>query len=509
MRFLPTLTLSAVSALVFVGQGVAHADPFERVKTDKGVVQGVAEQGSLVFRGIPYAAPPVGALRWRAPQPAQPWSGVKLTDRFGDSCISNEATVHDGAPPESEDCLFLNVWRPAVPATRLPVMVWIHGGGMTAGSSAYPQFNGRAFNEKGVLLVSLNYRLGMLGYFSHPAITKANADAGRFNNYGLMDQIAALEWVKRNIAAFGGDPRRVTIFGESARGASVYALMVSPPARGLFSGAIVQSGYGRKPYKLIAGVAARATTSAERDGVELMKRIGVESGDLSVLRAVPAMAFKRRPNSYTDHLLAVDGKTLIQDLWSAFQAGSEAPVPLIVGSNSQEWGEAPESDPWFATTLVYVTKAERSQLAAIYGGDAAVLQNLGSDVTFVETARALSSLHVRNGYRAWRYRFSVVPDALKPTQGGARHGAELPYVFNTLTTIRTPTGPRDRAAADQINSYWSAFARDGAPDAAGLPAWPQAKGDMLMEFTEDGPKPEVDPRTNALRALAIIVDPKS
>jgi para-nitrobenzyl esterase len=509
MRF---ASLLAVFALSLAASGAACAGvPFETVQTDKGAVRGIMDKGALNFRGIPFAAPPVGALRWRAPQPAEAWSGVKLADRFGDSCISVDAKPREGMPPESEDCLFVNVWRPPTAAAKLPVMVWIYGGSLTSGSSALPIYDGQAFAKNGVVLVSLNYRLGMLGYFSHPAITKANADGGRFHNYGLMDQIAALQWVKRNIAAFGGDPDRVTIFGESAGGASVYALMASPPARGLFSGAIVESGYGRKPYKFISGLAPFATTSAEQDGVEQMKGIGVVSDDLSVLRAIPAMAFKKRPGPVTGHLFAVDGKTLAADLWSTFRAGKEAPVPLIVGSNSQE-GPAPkdpDTDMFFAATYPYVSKAERPQLAPAYGGDAAVLANLGSDISFVETARTLAALHIKNGYKAWRYRFSVVPDALKPTQGGARHAGELAYVFDTLATLPIATGPRDQAVADEMNAYWTAFARDGAPDPNGLPIWPQARGDMLMDFTEDGPTPKVDPRAGALDALAIIVDPKS
>jgi para-nitrobenzyl esterase len=511
MRFAIVLAALAAFGSSFAASSAARAADFTTVKTDKGVVQGIMDQGSLTFRGIPFAAPPVGPLRWRAPQPAKAWSGVKLASTFGDSCISVDPKLRDGAPPESEDCLFLNVWRPATGAAKLPVMVWIYGGSLTSGSSAYPIYHGQGFNKNGVILVSFNYRLGMLGFFSHPAITKANADGGRFHNYGLMDQIAALEWVKRNIAAFGGDPSRVTVFGESAGGASVYALMASPLARGLFSGAIVESGYGRKPYKFISGLAPFATTSAEQDGVEQMKGIGVVSDDLAVLRAIPAVAFKKRPGWVTGHLFAVDGKTLPDDLWSTFRAGKEAPVPLIVGSNSQE-GPAPknpDTDPFFAATLVYVTKAERPQLAPAYGGEAAVLENLGSDLSFVETARTLAALHIKNGYKAWRYRFSVVPDALKPTQGGARHAGELPYVFNTLKTIPIPTGPRDQAVADEMNAYWAAFARDGAPTAPGLPVWPEAKGDMLMDFTEAGPTPKVDPRADALKALAVIVDPRS
>jgi len=488
----------------------ADAETVETVATDKGVVHGIADQETVVYRGIPFAAPPVGSLRWRAPQPARPWTGIRSAETFGNSCISIDAKARPGAPPESEDCLFLNVSRPRTTAAKLPVMVWIYGGSLTSGSSANPQFDGRTFNRNGVILVSFNYRLGMLGFFSHPAITKANADGGGFHNYGLMDQIAALEWVKRNIAAFGGDPDRVTVFGESAGGASVYALMASPPARGLFSGAIVESGYGRKPYKFISGLAPLATSSAEQDGIEQLRSIGITSDDLAVLRAVPAQAFKNRPGPVTGHLFAVDGKTLASDVWSVFRAGKEAPVPLIVGSNSEEGPAASDLDsPYFAATLPYVHKEERGRLAASYGGQVAVLLNLGSDISFVETARQLAAFHIANGYRAWRYRFSVVTDALKPTQGGARHAGEIPYVFDTLKTMRVPTTATDQKVADQMNAYWSAFARRSTPSVDGLPAWPAAEGDMLMDFTEQGPSPKIDPRAEELKALGRIADPRS
>jgi para-nitrobenzyl esterase len=399
MRLASLWATSAAILLSLAASGAARAAVVETIQTDKGAVQGVLERGDLIFRGIPFAAAPEGALRWRAPQPAKPWSGVKQASAFGDSCISTDPAPHPDLPPESEDCLFLNLWRPASSAAKLPVMVWIYGGSLTSGSSANPAFDGHAFSKKGVILVSFNYRLGMLGYFSHPAITHENADGGRLHNYGLMDQIAALEWVRRNISAFGGDPQRVTIFGESAGGASVYALMASPLAKGLFSGAIVESGYGRKPYKLVSALASEASTSAEQDGVAQMKGIGVDSDDLSVLRAIPAMDFKKRPGWVTGHLFAIDGHTLTDDLWSTFRAGKEAPVPLIVGANSQETAvpKDPENNPFSTANLLYVTKTDRQGLAAAYGGDDALLQNLNSDLNFVETARALAELHIHNG----------------------------------------------------------------------------------------------------------------
>lgn len=503
---------SALAAALWVGLcGTGRAAPFDTVTIDTGKVQGVVDQGSLTFRGLPFAAPPVGPLRWRAPQPAPTWTGIRRADTFGDSCISTDAKPRVATPVEGEDCLYLNVWRPAGGAKNLPVMVWIYGGSLSSGSGAYPQYHGQAFNRNGVILVTINYRLGMLGYFSHPAITRANADGGRLHNYGLMDQIAALEWVKRNIAAFGGDPGRVTIFGESAGGASVLALMASPPARGLFSGAIVQSGYGRRPFKAVSTLVPGATTTAEQDGVAQLQGIGVAGDDLSVLRGVPAMAFKRRPGPVAGHLFAVDGHTLPEDLWSVFRAGKEAPVPMIIGANSEE-SPAPvdiENNPYFNATTVYVTKDERARLAPAYGGEAAVLLNLGADLSFVGTARSLAQMHIANGHKAWRYRFSVVPDALKATQGGARHADEIRYVFDTLQTMKVATGPREQALARQVNAYWSAFAKTGVPAAAGLPAWPQAADERIMDFTETGPQPKIDPRADALKALAVIADPRS
>lgn len=243
----------------------AAAAASELVRIDAGHLRGARDGEVISFKGIPFAAPPVGALRWRAPQPVAGWSGVREAKSFGNACLQPPArSAADALPvPLSEDCLYLNVWRPARASARLPVMVWIHGGSLVTGTASIPVQDGAALARRGVVLVSISYRLGRLGYFAHPALTREAADGGKLANYGLMDQVAALQWVRRNIAAFGGDPARVTIFGQSAGALSVQALMASPPARGLFQRAIVQSGYYRGSYPRLSGV-RRSTTASPR-----------------------------------------------------------------------------------------------------------------------------------------------------------------------------------------------------------------------------------------------------
>ncbi len=494
----------------------ADAAVYATVKTDSGIVEGVAADHVISFKGIPYAAPPVGPLRWRAPQPAAPWQGTRKADSFGNICIpaSDEMDNFPGRPPASEDCLTVNVWRPQSGAGQLPVLVWIHGGGLVAGSSTLPAYDGAAFAGRGVILVSMNYRLGKFGFFAHPALSRENADDGRLANYGLMDQIAALQWVHRNIVAFGGDPGRVTIFGESAGAASVDILMAIPSARGLFQGAISQSGYGRAPFQRLSTVAPVDTTSAEDDGVALMRAVGVTGDDPAALRAVPAMAIKDNTDYASQTMFILDGKVVPEDLWEAFRNRREAPIPFLLGSNSLEFPPAKDAKPAQTEAMEnflarYIKPDERAALYRAYGGEAAFKENLNSDILFGEQARALALLHTQNGAPTYRYRFSAVAASVADTLKGAPHASEIPYVFNTLPAAHWAMGARDRKLADAMTDYWVAFARYGAPKAQGLPAWPMVSGDNLMDFTDDGPKPMQDPRRAPLKALSKVVDPRS
>jgi para-nitrobenzyl esterase len=510
------LGLRACLAVGLLGAGAAGAATYDTVKIDTGTLRGVAADHVISFKGIPYAAPPVGPLRWRAPQPAASWQGTRMADRFGNICIpaSDEMDNFPGRPPASEDCLTLNVWRPQSAAGQLPVLVWIHGGGLVAGSSTLPAYDGAAFAKRGIILVSMNYRLGKFGFFAHPALSKENADDGRLANYGLMDQIAALEWVRRNIAAFGGDPGRVTIFGESAGAASVDILMAIPSARGLFQGAISQSGYGRAPFQHLSTVAPGDTTSAEDDGIALMRAVGVTGDDPAALRAVPATEIKGKTNYDSQTMFILDGKVVPEDLWDAFRNHREAPIPFLLGSNSLEFPPAKDAKPAQIQAMDnflcrYIKPDERAALYPAYGGEAAFKENLTSDILFGEQARALALLHMKNGAPTYRYRFSAVAASVADTLKGAPHASEIPYVFNTLSAAHWQMSARDRKLADAMTAYWVAFATYGAPKVKGLPPWPMATDDNLIDFTDDGPKPMQDPRRAALDALSKVIDPRS
>jgi len=510
--------LLAACLLALVPASQAAGNPDTLVRTDGGTLRGVADGDVLSFKGIPYAAPPVGPLRWRAPQPAARWRGERAADAFGNACIqpTPSGPGSDTGTPLSEDCLYLNVWTPATRATApRPVMVWIHGGALVTGAASQRVYDGAAFARRGVVLVSINYRLGRLGFFAHPALTRENADGGRLGNYGLMDQVAALRWVQRNIRAFGGDPRRVTVFGESAGAASVLALMVTPEARGLFQRAISQSGYGRGSYSRPAAVAPDGQAAAGDEGAALLRGIGVDTTDAAVLRGLPLARLDALPpiSQMTGANFLLDGQVLREDLWSAFRAGHEARVPLLIGANDQEnaWPTPPEMkaarlkrfDRW-------VSPAERAQLVADYGGQDVFDGHFTGDLTFAAHAWSLAALHAVNGQPTWRYRFAALPDAARATLAGTPHAGELAYVFGNLGAAYWPTSARDAAVSAAVMDYWVEFARSGRPQPAGRPAWPRADADGVMLFEDDGPKPAArDDRTGRYRALGRYADPRS
>jgi para-nitrobenzyl esterase len=501
----------AIAAMALL-DGAALAAP-KPVRTDAGWLSGVTTDGVESFKGIPYAAPPVGALRWRSPQPAARWRGVRHADAFGAPCmqpVRGEGWSRIERAAMSEDCLTLNVFRPVAVATSakpLPVMVWIHGGGLRSGASSLPLYDGAAFARGGVVLVSFNYRLGRLGFFVHPALVKENADGGRFGSYGLMDQVAALQWVRRNIAAFGGDPGNVTIFGESAGGQSVDALMVSPAARGLFHKAISQSGYGRGSYRRISTIAPDGKSSAEDEGRKVAVAWGVPDADAATLRALPAAkladenTFDGLPDFY------VDGPTLDADLWATFRAGKEAPVPFIVGSNGFEFPPGAPSNV-AGPFLDGLSAAERARIAAAYGTGPEPEAHLTSDITFTGQARALARMHARNGHPTWVYLFDVLPPG--STSKGAPHAAELRYVFDTL---HVDTGAKhddaDRGIARIMNAQWRAFSTRGEPAGDALPPWPRYDGEVLLEYRRESITAHPDERAGRLDVLAEIIDPRS
>jgi len=451
------------------------------------------------FKNIPFAAPPVGDQRWRPPQPAKAWTGTRDATAYGHQCMQMRNV--QGPIDQDEDCLNLNVWAPAnaKAGARLPVMVWIHGGSFTSGSGANALYDGTHFAERGVVLVTINYRLGRLGYFAHPALS-AEQPGAPLGSYGTMDQIAALQWVKANIAAFGGDPGNVTAFGESAGGIAINFLMTSPKAQGLFQKAISESGFGRFTGVPIRGASGR---TAEKDGLAYATAHGITGTGPDAAKALRALSAAElsKPNGGLNAgdppQPIIDGVVTLEPPAQAFAEGKEAKVPYIAGGNSWEASLFPQSKDNPEATLGRLGPA-RDKVLALYGGDpAGAAQDLTTETTVIEPDRHLARLHTKNGQRAWTYYFSYVPAAQRGQVHGLSHGGEIIYVFDNLRDQPTTIGPRtipaatpeDHKIGDAAIAYWVAFAKTGDPDSAGGPRWPpyDASTEAVLEFGAAGP----------------------
>ena len=509
------LFAAALSLAAAFATAAAPANP-PTARTASGVVAGVAADGVASWKGVPYAAPPVGDLRWREPQPVAAWAGVREATAYAHDCMQ-EPFPSDAAPlgtPPAEDCLYLNVWAPEKPASKkLPVMVWIHGGGFVNGGSSPAVYDGSAFARRGVVLVSFNHRLGRFGFFAHPALTKERPQ-GPLGNYGYLDQIAALRWVQKNVAAFGGDPGNVTVFGESAGGGSVNMLMTSPLARGLFHKAIVESGGGRAggimtPRKM-RETGPNGQASAEAVGLAFAKLVGIAGDDsaaLAALRKLPAADVVRGLNMMTMGAQAetysgpmIDGQVVTAEAETLFRAGQQAKVPYLVGANNREFGFMP-LPPAAVDGMLARFGAEKDKVIAAYdpqgkGDKGEIGVGIMSDGAMVEPARLLARLASAAGQPTYEYRFSYVASSLRATVKGTLHATEIPFVFETVRAkYGDATTKEDEAIAAAANAYWVAFAKTGAPNAAGLPAWPRytEKDDVLMEFDAAGPSAKADP----------------
>lgn len=431
----------------------------QQVAIDSGTVAGATAEGVAAFKGIPYAAPPIGRLRWSAPAPVQPWSAPRDTTSYGADCMQNPLPgVQPGSRPMSEDCLTLNVWTPKpAKGAKLPVMLWIHGGGFVGGSGTLPETDGAMLARRDVVVVSFNYRLGRFGFFAHPAL-------GDDGNWGLMDQIAALKWVQRNIAAFGGDPTKVTIFGESAGGESVSRLMASPAAKGLFARAIVASGGGRDDWPTLAEAQAKGQAFGAPAGAT----------DAAALRALPAdkvlgsiALMSKEEDRYSGPM--TDGTIVPAGAETIFAAGKQARIPYIIGSNDDELGFIPA--PFRAMVNGPVEKslgAAAATVRAAYGSEEEASRRLGGDAIFGEPALAFGLLQVRAGAPVWLYRFGYVAERQRKPDVGAVHASDVAFQFGNLPVDATAA---DRAAAKQIGDYWTNFAKTGDPNGSGLPAW--------------------------------------
>jgi para-nitrobenzyl esterase len=444
------------------------------VKVRQGEAQGIVADGVAIFKGLPFAAPPVGDLRWRVPQLPAKWSGIRAANAFSSTCM------------QAEDCLYLNVYEPADAkrGAKLPVMVWIHGGAFLFGSGS--AYDGSQFARQGVVVVTVNYRLGRAGWFAHPALTAENPK-GPLGNYGLMDQVAALNWVADNIKEFGGDPKNVTIFGESAGAISVNYLMLAPQAKGLFNKALSESGFGRLP--------ARPISSVEQNGMTFAGKAGVQGSDAAAAKALRALSWSDLTANVAgigaaEQLLPMaDGKMITGSAAEGFAKGMEAHVPYLLGGNSDEASltrrglNAPER---FASI-----QQRREAFIAAYDpdntGDAdRIIARLVTDTSISEPDRDLARLHAKHGNATYVYHFSYTPAAQRATLFGLAHGGELAYVFNTPRT--TPFDDEGKAVASAANHYWAQFAKTGDPDSAGGAPWPKfdAADEYVMEFPASG-----------------------
>ncbi|PVX30720.1 carboxylesterase/lipase family protein [Sphingomonas pokkalii] len=429
------------------------------VTTQTGKVQGAVEDGVASWKGIPFAAPPVGPLRWRAPQPIAAWNAVRPALQYSSDCMQ-KPFPSDAAPlgtTPAEDCLYLNIWKPASTAagTKLPVMIWIYGGGFVNGGASPPTYAGANMAKQGILFVSFNYRVGRFGSFALPQLTRENPDGGLLANYGFMDQIAALKWVQKNIAAFGGDPANVTIIGESAGGMSVHTLVTSPLSRGLFHKAVVMSGGN-------AQTARNGTLrDAEAIGENLARAHGIDPAApdaLAKLRALGAEQvtdglsmmelFAPKPGPRTYGGPVVDGKLLV-DQEKAYASGDFAKVPMLIGATSADMG--------------------------------------GKSGFMIAGAREASAMVASQKVPVWEYRFSYVADSVG--QPGAGHATEIPFFFdNARIKYGAATTAKDEQMGKTVSAYLVNFAKAGDPNGGGLPAWPRftAAGDEILDFGADG-----------------------
>ncbi|MFZ0787599.1 MAG: carboxylesterase/lipase family protein [Candidatus Acidiferrales bacterium] len=455
----------------------AITDP---VRVEQGLLAGANGRSPdvRVYRGVPFAAPPVGDLRWKAPQPAASWTGVRQATQFGNACVQPPFPsngMYKTAPPIGEDCLYLNIWTPAKSADdRLPVMVWIHGGGFDHGTGAASGYDGENLASKGAVVVTINYRVGVFGFLALPELT-AESPHHASGNCGLLDQIAALEWVRRNIAAFGGDPTRVTIFGESAGAESVSVLMASPLARGLFTRAIAESGGAFGPLPSLA--------DAEKDGEKLAAKLGATHDVLKTLRAKSAAELLQASagDDFNSEVI-VDGWLLPQSVYSIFAEGKQNDVPILVGNNSDEGTNLLRLNG-VATPASFADDARKEygplaqQFLEAYppgsSDETATAANFAAfrDRWFGWNMRIWARLETETGHhRAYRYYFSRVPPG-PGSRLGAFHGSDLAYVFENFP-YRIFYQDVDKQLGETIATYWVNFARTGNPNGPSVPVWP-------------------------------------
>ena len=495
------------SALIALTTGAAFAQQPAPVKVQQGLVQGVFEDGLTVYRGIPFATPPVGDLRWRAPQPAAKWEGVKQTTKFGPSPIQGSRS----GPNMSEDCLYLNVWSPAKSTIdHVPVLVWIYGGGFSGGATSEPNYSGEKLAKKGVVLVSIAYRVGQMGFLAHPELS-AESPNHVSGNYGLLDMIAGLQWVKNNIAAFGGDPDKVTIFGESAGAIAVSMLCASPVAKGLFQGAISESGgsFGPPRPTTFPGENLKRLPDAERSGEAYAKAADVSSiTDLRKIAPDKLPAGRGLGMSWP----IIDGWVIPDDQYKLYAAGKYNDTPILVGYNSDEgasFSPPKTPDDYLASTKARYGNFADDLLKAYPVGSNAVLKtarDLARDTAFGWHTWVWARLAAQNGKsNVFFYYFdqhSEYPEGSPRGGNGSPHGAEVAYVFEHLTPNSPQTTKTDLEISDTMSTYWVNFAKHGDPNGDGVPAWPtfSDSNPQVMYFSQTA-HPGPVPSANSLKVL--------
>jgi len=502
IRIYSVILLSAIAS-------TSLAATVDEVRIEPGALKGTIAAGVVAFKGIPYAAPPTGQNRWRAPQPVAPWKGVRSAAAYGSDCMQLPFPG-DAAPlgvTPAEDCLYLNVWTPVERrAGKLSVMVWIYGGGFVNGGSSPTVYDGTHFAESGLVFVSFNYRVGRFGFFAHPALTKEDPHA-LLGNYCFLDQIAALQWVRQNIAKFGGDAGNVTLFGESAGGMSVLTMMTTPLAHGLFQKAIVESGGGRSgigPMRRV-GESGPNLPSGESVGVAFAEKAGIKGEDSAALAALRALSAERvcdRLNmasmgnpTYAGPM--IDGKVVLESSEQALLAGHAVKIPVMIGANSSDIGFsfAKSMDELFAPFGANKEKAETVYDAEHTGEFRKAGMLVAADRMMIEPARFVARTVAATGQPAYEYRFSYVAESMRKTWKGAPHATEIPFVFDTVAArYGKDLAPADEATARAALAYWVAFAKTGNPDGEGRPHWPayNSNGDELLNFTNDGPVAQHD-----------------
>jgi para-nitrobenzyl esterase len=510
------LMLLAVLVVLVAGCGTEEGQPVtDTVETAYGEVRGAEDQGMKVFLAVPFAAPPEGELRWRPPEPPAEWDDPLSADELGPMCPQIQSVemlarmTGEAGAPMGEDCLHLNLWTPALRTTdRLPVMVWLHGGSFTSGSNRNSFYDGTELAARGVVVVVPNYRLGPLGFMVHPALRGEDEGGG---NWGLQDQVMALRWVRENAEAFGGDPQNVTVFGESAGGLAIAALMASDEADGLFHRAIIQSGAApsvlREPEEAPGGL-----RSGEELGLQVAERLGVAGTDDQAAAALRRLSWDeilRASEEQTDdprgslpsdpvgRYMVIDGTLLEEPPGQVFAGGEQAAVPMIVGTVRDEGS-------LFATGLGVDSVSEYERIVQSLFPDAAdqvlhsypaasdaevvpALAALLGDLIFQREARQLARAHAGAGHPTYRYLFSRVAPAAALFGLGAFHGSEIPYVFGTTGVAAglSPGGVEeaDRRLSELVMNYWVRFAQTGDPNGEGAPHWPSydpARDNMLL-----------------------------